>query len=173
MRDLKSKTLHCKGSGAMTDSLYNCCCVCRWFWGRIHRRTPDSSFVLFTDASRRTVNVISSYTVQQMYSVCEEKTASLEYRASSHVLLSWNVTVQMDLCILKIHSFVFLYIYMCPCMFVQKKKKKLSIFLYCHCMSKYSVCLSLFFFVTFIKQLYLILYWMSVSTISQNHIPMK
>lgn len=95
-----------------------------------NRNCTLSSFVMFTAAwtdstgrNQQLCDLISAFTVYNIVQ-CLWKTAnSLEYCALlSPVLLWWNVTVQFDLCILKIHSFLLLYIYMCPCMFVQKKK---------------------------------------------------
>lgn len=100
-----------------------------------------SSFVMFTAAwtdstgrNQQLCDLISAFTVYNIVQCLWKMANSLEYRAMSSVLLLWNVTVQFDLCILKIHSFLLLYIYMCPCMFVQKRKQ-MSIFYICHCMS--------------------------------------
>lgn len=76
-----------------------------------------------------------------VYSVCgklNKTTKQTKKKKQSHLnivlrLLFWydgNVTVQFDLCILKIHSFLLLYIYMCPCMFVQKKENKCLFFIF-------------------------------------------
>lgn len=95
-----------------------------------------TSFVMFTavwtDSTGRNqqlCDLISAFTVYSNVQCLWKKANSLEYCALSPVLLLWNVTVQFDLCILKIHSFLLLYIYMCPCMFVQNKKRNVY-FLY-------------------------------------------
>lgn len=109
-------------------------CLNEWFQMEIHwqkkkKNCTLSSFVMFTAAwtdstgrNQQLCDLISAFTVYNIVQCVWKKANSLEYCAMSPVLLLWNVTVQFDLCILKIHSFLLLYIYMCPCMFVQKKK---------------------------------------------------
>lgn len=118
-------------------------------------------------------DLISAFTVYDIVQCVWKKANSLEYCAMSSVLLLWNVTVQFDLCILKIHSFLLLYIYMCPCMFVQKKKTNVYfLYLSLHVLISLDVSLSLCP-VYFIKQLYLILLLNVCVRIQSNHIPMQ
>lgn len=55
--------------------------------------------------------------------LCKMKTKnSLKYCAMSSALLLWNVTVQFDLCILKIHFFTSIYLYVLLYVCTEKKE---------------------------------------------------
>lgn len=82
---------------------------------------------MFTADSMGTSHVIYffAFTVYNIVQCLWKRQKSLKYCALFLFLLWWNVPVQFQLCILKIHSFLLLYIYMCLCMFVQEEKKRL------------------------------------------------
>ena len=67
------------------------------------------------------------------------------------LLLLWNVTVQFDLCILKIHPFLLLYIFICVHVCLYRKRKQMSIFYICHLHVLISLNVSLFLVPLFCK----------------------
>lgn len=69
----------------------------------------------------------------------------LEYCAMSPVLLLWNVTVQFDLCILKILFFYF-YIFICVHVCLYRKRKQNVYFLYLSLHVLISLNVSLFLY---------------------------
>lgn len=119
----------------MTVSLKSC-----YFKRKSGKNTvPALHFLMFTAAwtcsSGRNQDCVIQFLLLQctiLYSICEKWQHSLEYCAMSSVLLLWNVTVQLDLCILKIHSFLLLlYIYMCHvCLY--RKENKCLFFIFVH-----------------------------------------
>lgn len=98
-------------------------------WMISNRNPPTnctlSSFIMFTTwlDGEQSCDLVFAFTVYSIVQCLWKRQKSLEYCALSLFLLLWNVTVQFELCILKIHSFL-LYIYLYVFMYVCTEKKE-------------------------------------------------